>query len=73
MFSLLINEITSQPILFFPEFPDFKIGLFIQPDKFHIKIADLILLLLTILLEFSDFKLIFLVVAEVMPFEVLNL
>ena len=73
MLRFFINQITSQSFLLFSQLPNLKISLFAQPHKFHIKITDLVLLLLTILLQLPDFKLVLLVITQVMSFKVLYL
>ena len=70
---LLIDEITPQPIFFLLQLADLKVSFLVKSNKLHIEVTDLILLLLTVLLDLPDLQLILLIVAEVMPLEVLDL
>lgn len=73
MLGLFIDEIAPQSILFLFQFADFKVSFFVKPNKLHVEVTDLILLLLTVLLDLPDLQLILLIVAEVMPLQVLDL
>lgn len=73
VFCLFELKVTSQSLLFFPQFTNFKVSLFPNPGNFHLQIADFIVLLVDELLELSNFQLIFLSVCQVVSFQTLNL
>lgn len=69
----LIKKISSKPFLFFFELANLKISFFIESNKLHIEVTNLIFFFLTVFLQFSDLQFIFLVVAEVDSLDVLDL
>lgn len=70
---LLDNQIISKPVLLFPELANLEVGFFIHPNQLHVHVAELVLLLLAVLLEFPDFKLVLLVIPKVVSLQVLDL
>ena len=68
----LIKQVVSQSILFFPQLPYFKIGLLVQPHDLHVQVANFVVLLITVFLQFPDFQLVFFRIAQVPSFHVLN-
>lgn len=73
MLRLLIEQIASQSIFFFLQLTNLEVSLFVKPYQLHIQITNFILLLFTILLEFSNLKLVLLVITQVMSFNTLDL
>ncbi len=60
MLNLFICKIASESFLFLSKLTDFKIGFFAEPDKLHFQI------------QLSDFKLIFFIIVQMIPFQRLN-
>lgn len=73
MLGFLIEQVSSKSFLFFLQLANLEVSLFIEPNKLHVEIANLILLLLTVLLQLSNLQFILLVVAEVDPLDILDL
>ncbi len=73
MLAFFISQIAFKSFLFFSQLSNFKLCLFVQSDKLHVEITDFILFFLTVFFKFSDLKLIFFVIVEMISFNGLNL
>jgi hypothetical protein len=70
---LFIRQIAFKPFLFLSELSNLELGLFVESDELHVKIADFVLFLFAVLFELSDFELVFFVIVQMISFDGLNL
>ena len=73
MLALFICQIAFESVLFLSELSDFELSFLVEPDKFHVQIADFVFFLFTVFLEFSDFEFVFFVIVEMISFDGLDL
>ncbi len=73
MLALFICQIAFKPFLLLSELSDFELSFLIEPDEFHVQIADFVFFLFTVFLEFSDFEFVFFVIVQMISFYGLDL